>query len=140
MAPAPINNHPTYRLLKYFYCASMTHNKDTLYTSKLANIADFTFDDKVARVCPDMINRSIPGYASIITSIGLLAREHVHVGSVCYDLGCSLGTATLAMRQNIQHSDCRIMLSTTHRPWSHGVVTPLMPIQAAYLSRYIARI
>lgn len=88
----------------------MTNNQeDTLYASKLASIADFAFDANVAHVFPDMISRSVPGYASIITSIGLLARKHVQAYSHCYDLGCSLGAATLAMRQNIQQRGCRII-------------------------------
>ena len=87
----------------------MSDNRDTLYTSKLARIADFAFDEKVATVFPDMIARSVPGYSSIISSIGLLAREHVWADSDCYDLGCSLGDATLAMRRNIRHSNCRII-------------------------------
>ncbi|AHC14158.1 tRNA (uridine-5-oxyacetic acid methyl ester) 34 synthase [Salinispira pacifica] len=48
-----------------------------------------------------MIKRSVPGYADIIDMIGLFARHYVQHGSNCYDLGASLGAATLAMRRNI---------------------------------------
>ena len=87
----------------------MSDNRDTLYASKLTHLADFAFDAKVAAVFPDMIARSVPGYSSIVSSIGLLAREHVRAGSTCYDLGCSLGDATLVMRRNIRHGNCRIV-------------------------------
>jgi tRNA (cmo5U34)-methyltransferase len=56
-----------------------------------------------------MLHRSIPGYAASIEAIGSLAARYVRAGSNCYDLGCSLGAATLAMRQGIAHPACRIV-------------------------------
>lgn len=84
-------------------------NKDQLFSSPLEQMVDFQFDDKVADVFPDMIQRSVPGYASIIQLIGILAQEYVQQDSCCYDLGCSLGAASLAMRKNIVHDNCRIV-------------------------------
>ena len=72
-------------------------------------IVDFAFDETVAKVFPDMIRRSVPGYETIIALTGLLAEQYVQPNSQCYDLGCSLGAATLAMRSRIQHPDCRII-------------------------------
>jgi len=69
----------------------------------------FRFDERVARVFPDMLRRSIPGYAASIEAIGSLATRYVRAGSNCYDLGCSLGAATLAMRQGIREPGCRIV-------------------------------
>ena len=48
---------------------------DTLYSSPLDQLVDFNFDEKVASVFPDMINRSVPGYASIVSMTGVLAAE-----------------------------------------------------------------
>ena len=72
-------------------------------------IVDFAFDDTVAKVFPDMIRRSVPGYETIIALTGLLAEQYAQPNSLCYDLGCSLGAATLAMRSRIQQSGCRII-------------------------------
>ena len=72
-------------------------------------IVDFAFDETVARVFPDMIRRSVPGYETIIALTGLLAEQYAQPNSQCYDLGCSLGAATLAMRSRIQQPDCRII-------------------------------
>ena len=72
-------------------------------------IVDFAFDETVARVFPDMIRRSVPGYETIIALTGLLAEQYAKPNSQCYDLGCSLGAATLAMRSRIQQPDCRII-------------------------------
>jgi tRNA (cmo5U34)-methyltransferase len=69
----------------------------------------FRFDDRVARVFPDMLRRSIPGYTASIEAIGSLAARYVRRGTNCYDLGCSLGAATLAMRQGIEEPGCRII-------------------------------
>jgi len=69
----------------------------------------FRFNDEVARVFPDMLRRSIPGYAATIEAIGSLAARYVRQGTNCYDLGCSLGAATIAMRQGIDVPGCRIV-------------------------------
>ena len=69
----------------------------------------FRFNANVAKVFPDMLQRSIPGYAASIEAIGSLAARYVRAGTSCYDLGCSLGAATLAMRQGIQQPCCRIV-------------------------------
>ena len=69
----------------------------------------FRFDERVARVFPDMLRRSIPGYAASLEAIGSLAARYVRAGTNCYDLGWSLGAATLAMRQGIRESGCRIV-------------------------------
>jgi len=56
-----------------------------------------------------MIQRSVPGYQTIISAIGLLAERYAQNHSVCYDLGCSLGAATLSMRHQIASEHCKII-------------------------------
>jgi len=87
----------------------MTNKPDTLYASKKPYLIDFVFDEAVATVFPDMIRRSVPGYENIITMIGLFAEQYVQNHSQCYDLGCSLGAATLAMRHHIHADDVSII-------------------------------
>jgi len=87
----------------------VTNPRDTLYADPLSEAGLFTFDDSVARVFPDMIKRSVPGYPTIIAMTGLLAGKYASAGSNLYDLGCSLGASTLAMRQNIRQVDCHII-------------------------------
>lgn len=83
--------------------------QDSLYANPLNEIVDFRFDDNVARVFPDMIKRSVPGYSTLINMIGVLAAEYAQADSQLYDLGCSLGAATLAMRQQLQKPACKII-------------------------------
>ncbi|MCF3802711.1 carboxy-S-adenosyl-L-methionine synthase CmoA, partial [Salmonella enterica subsp. enterica serovar Weltevreden] len=63
----------------------------------------------VAEVFPDMIQRSVPGYTNIISMIGMLAERLVQPNTQVYDLGCSLGAATLSVRRYIRHEHCRII-------------------------------
>lgn len=86
----------------------MSDKKDSLYAGQRPP-ADFVFDENVAEVFADMINRSVPGYATIVSMIGMLAERYAVPGSRCYDLGCSLGAATLSMRHHIVAGDCRII-------------------------------
>ncbi|WP_019531210.1 carboxy-S-adenosyl-L-methionine synthase CmoA [Dasania marina] len=83
--------------------------KDSIYASSLDNIANFAFDDKVAAVFPDMIQRSVPGYSTIIAMTGVMAERYAQAGSYCYDLGCSLGASTLAMAKQIEGRNCNII-------------------------------
>ena len=83
--------------------------KDTIYASSNVKTGPFEFNEAVARVFPDMLRRSIPGYEATIECIGSLAERYVTPASNCYDLGCSLGAATLAMRHMIRFEDCRII-------------------------------
>lgn len=82
--------------------------KDSLYAQMHDQLHAFRFDDAVVDVFPDMIQRSVPNYAITLLTIGLLAQEHVTLGSHCYDLGCSLGGASLAMTRVIPHQDYRL--------------------------------
>lgn len=84
-------------------------NEDKLYIDEKLGDEPFRFDDSVARVFPDMLRRSIPGYAASIEAIGSLAARYVTPNTTCYDLGCSLGAATLAMQQGIRADGCRII-------------------------------
>jgi len=86
--------------------------EDRIYQADDGN-EPFRFDERVARVFPDMLRRSIPGYAASIEAIGSLAARCVRPGTNCYDLGCSLGAATLAMRQGIREPGCRIVAVDT---------------------------
>jgi len=83
--------------------------RDDIYATGEQPAGPFEFSAAVARVFPDMLERSIPGYGQTIEAIGMLARRQVHAGSRCYDLGCSLGAATLAMRHGIEAEGCRIV-------------------------------
>jgi tRNA (cmo5U34)-methyltransferase len=74
-------------------------NRDRIFAEPLQTPADFVFDERVAEVFADMLQRSIPGYATILQMIGLLAATELPATGLCYDLGCSLGAAALAIQR-----------------------------------------
>jgi len=83
--------------------------KDQIYAAPQEQIAAFRFDEQVAEVFPDMIQRSVPGYRMMLDMIGVIAAQFVRPHTHCYDLGCSLGAATLSIRHHLPHDSCRII-------------------------------
>ena len=84
-------------------------SQDTLFAKPQPHLVDFAFDEQVASVFPDMIRRSVPGYETVIAMLGVFASRLVTQGSRVYDLGCSQGAATLALRRHIQQPDVTIV-------------------------------
>ena len=77
---------------------SQEPTRDSLFASPLGDATRFKFNQAVVDVFPDMLRRSIPGYESIITQSGLLARRYAQPDTRLYDLGSSLGATALALR------------------------------------------
>ena len=73
-------------------------NQDKLFDNP-HQVVDFAFDDAVADVFPDMIRRSVPGYETVISLLGVLAQQYAQPNTSVYDLGSSLGAATLSMHR-----------------------------------------
>lgn len=68
------------------------------------------FDAKVVSVFDDMIRRSVPGYATVIAMTKVFAEEAARDNTRLYDLGCSLGASTLAMRRGLEsRKGCKII-------------------------------
>jgi tRNA (cmo5U34)-methyltransferase len=71
--------------------------KDTIYRNPQIPLNDFEFDENVANVFPDMLQRSIPGYDLVLSIINIFTRLYAEKHRNYYDLGCSLGAATISM-------------------------------------------
>lgn len=76
--------------------------RDQIYAEPRSVVDDFNFDADVANVFDDMIRRSVPGYDSVIGMLGVFACRFAQEDSRIYDLGCSLGSGALSMRQALQ--------------------------------------
>ncbi|MDN4503478.1 carboxy-S-adenosyl-L-methionine synthase CmoA [Alteromonadaceae bacterium BrNp21-10] len=87
----------------------MSSAKDAIYSQPQVQTDDFRFDQAVAEVFPDMIQRSVPGYTTIVDSIGQLAVNYQQTDSNYYDLGCSLGAVSIAMRRCITADNAKII-------------------------------
>jgi len=82
---------------------------DNIFSKPQNKVEDFKFDKKVVSVFPDMIKRSVPGYENVIIMSGLFAERFAQPDSNLYDLGCSLGTTTLALRSRINVPGVKII-------------------------------
>ena len=87
----------------------MADKRDHLYTKQLNPVQSFQFDDRVAAVFEDMIERSVPGYGLLLDMIGVITAEYAQPGTRCYDLGCSLGASTLSIRRGLSYDSCEII-------------------------------
>lgn len=84
-------------------------DNDRIYATPQPQISDFAFNEAVVRVFPDMIKRSVPGYPTIVENIGVLAAQFAQPDSLLYDLGCSLGAVTQALRRHVRADGCRVV-------------------------------
>ena len=84
-------------------------SQDNIFASPLSEIVDFVFDENVVDVFPDMINRSVPGYSTVINMLGIIAEQYAKPNTRLYDLGCSLGAASLSMRHRLTADGCEII-------------------------------
>ncbi|ATX81924.1 tRNA (cmo5U34)-methyltransferase [Mariprofundus ferrinatatus] len=83
-------------------------SRDAIYIDKIHENG-FTFDDRVASVFADMISRSVPGYGQTLQMVELLAHQYAQENSNLYDLGCSLGAATMALSRGAAGKQCAII-------------------------------
>jgi tRNA (cmo5U34)-methyltransferase len=83
--------------------------KDILYRSENEPIKPFEFNQRVAEVFPDMIERSVPGYPLTIAMLSVIADEYAQEDSNIYDLGCSLGAASVAIQNGLKNKKCNII-------------------------------
>lgn len=84
-------------------------SRDRVFARPLGEIRAFEFNDSVARVFDDMIERSVPGYGLLLQLIGIYAGIFARPGSRIYDLGCSLGAAARIVAQQVSDVDCDIV-------------------------------
>ena len=84
-------------------------SRDRIYADADQAVDAFAFDEAVARVFPDMIKRSVPGYTMIIPMIGVITEQYAQANSHLYDLGCSLGASLLAMRHGVNVEGCKVI-------------------------------
>ncbi len=75
--------------------------KDQIFVRPLQTVGDFVFDEAVVDVFSDMIARSVPGYSSVLAMTIELAEQYAVPGSNVYDLGCSLGAASIPISARV---------------------------------------
>jgi tRNA (cmo5U34)-methyltransferase len=81
---------------------------DTLYATEKPKVENFSFNQQVVDVFPDMINRSVPSYQNIIDCVGKMANLLCNSNPIIYDLGCSLGNVSLSIAKHAQSKNPKI--------------------------------
>ncbi|MCR9204772.1 MAG: carboxy-S-adenosyl-L-methionine synthase CmoA [Halobacteriovoraceae bacterium] len=74
-------------------------DRDKIFRSKLEDIEPFQFNENVANVFDDMVDRSIPNYHEIHRILVDLILRYYPDQGVIYDLGCSTGTTIALLEQ-----------------------------------------
>ena len=85
----------------------MTDKRDNIFSDPLGEVKDFSFDETVVSVFPDMIERSVPGYSTVVAISALLTARFSQPDTALYDLGCSLGASSFAMARSAA-AGCRL--------------------------------
>ncbi|MCP4488878.1 MAG: carboxy-S-adenosyl-L-methionine synthase CmoA [Gammaproteobacteria bacterium] len=84
-------------------------SKDKVFSKPLSDVKAFEFNETVTNVFHDMISRSVPGYELLLRLIGLYADVFVQDKSSVYDLGCSLGEASVIVANQTSAQDISII-------------------------------
>jgi tRNA (cmo5U34)-methyltransferase len=85
-----------------------TH-RDQLFADLVAEPSQFSFNEAVVDVFPDMIQRSVPGYGTVVRMTGVLTEQYAKEGTHVYDLGCSLGESIRAAELAIGDRACHLI-------------------------------
>lgn len=75
--------------------------RDQVFAGAASRASDFAFDEKVAAVFEDMLQRSVPFYAEQQRMIVEIAGRFWAAGTTVYDLGCSTGTTLIALGREL---------------------------------------
>jgi tRNA (cmo5U34)-methyltransferase len=78
--------------------------KDTLFQDSNSP-AEFCFNNQVAEVFDDMLERSVPCYHQITSMVVSLLQQFCSRGDTVYDLGCSTGTTLLELARQLPNLD-----------------------------------
>ncbi len=73
-----------------------TDNRDSLFDVEHIN-EDFIFNERVAQVFDDMLDRSVPFYHDVILSIAKILQTTLKNGGHIVDLGCATGATLLQL-------------------------------------------
>ena len=82
--------------------------RDTLFETQTP-AERFEFNERVAEVFDDMLDRSVPFYKQVIQMTAEILGHSLQVGDTVYDLGCSTGTTLLALARILESNNLRFI-------------------------------
>jgi tRNA (cmo5U34)-methyltransferase len=82
--------------------------RDTLFNTK-APADKFEFNERVAEVFDDMLDRSVPFYKQVIEMTAEILGRSLLAGDAVHDLGCSTGTMLLHLARILETRNLRFV-------------------------------
>jgi tRNA (cmo5U34)-methyltransferase len=82
--------------------------RDTLFNTKTP-AEKFSFNEGVAEVFDDMLDRSVPFYQLVIEMTAEILGRSLQAGDSVYDLGCSTGTTLLYLARILHSKNLRFV-------------------------------
>ncbi|MEN8232750.1 MAG: carboxy-S-adenosyl-L-methionine synthase CmoA [Thermodesulfobacteriota bacterium] len=82
--------------------------RDTLFEKK-ASAEKFQFNERVADVFDDMLDRSVPFYKQVIEMTVEILDRSLQAGDTVYDLGCSTGTTLITLAGKLESENLKFV-------------------------------
>ena len=82
--------------------------RDTLFKKK-EPAEKFEFNERVADVFDDMLDRSVPFYKKVIDMTAEILGRSLQEGDTVYDLGCSTGTTLIALAKKLEFKNLKFI-------------------------------
>jgi tRNA (cmo5U34)-methyltransferase len=82
--------------------------RDTLFEKK-TSAEKFEFNERVADVFDDMLDRSVPFYKQVIEMMAEILNRSLRAGDTVYDLGCATGTTLIALAGKLDSEDLKFV-------------------------------
>jgi tRNA (cmo5U34)-methyltransferase len=82
--------------------------RDTLF-EKNAPAEKFEFNERVADVFDDMLDRSVPFYKQVIEMMVEILGRSLQAGDTVYDLGCSTGTTLIVLARKLESENLKFI-------------------------------
>ena len=82
--------------------------RDTLFENK-TSAETFEFNERVADVFDDMLDRSVPFYKQVIEMVAEILGRSLQADDTVYDLGCSTGTTLMALAKKLESKNLKFI-------------------------------
>ncbi len=96
----------------------MASMKDRVFTKSIEK--QFEFDEEVAAVFDDMLERSVPFYSEAMRLTQIFALKRLQEGSLLYDLGCSTATLLLNLERMLPYDVTLIGIDSSEAMLKHA--------------------
>lgn len=97
-----------FREENYIFLGKSYMARDTLFENK-APAEKFEFNERVAEVFDDMLDRSVPFYKQVMEMIAEILGQSLQTGDTVYDLGCSTGSTLITLAKKLESKNLKFI-------------------------------